>query len=303
MKSLILRKERLFAFACLCLVMLSGSCTNLIAVQEWSKSSLEAAQFNGIIATYVDTPVRLKRYDELRFRQYRKPTEEQKRMFLLRQGVYRNNATERKIQAEALKKILSVVSEYMGVLATLSADGTVDYNKNISTMNTEISSLSARLSVHKRLSTTTLGAVGSIVQTLFKPWQATQVKKIIEQANAPLQTILAGELRQIVTHDFQDDLNTESDMIDLYYDALLNDGHPSSAAQDAVTEWREVRREQNSARLHAVTAYLRVLDNISNGHQKLYDNRNKLDDKRLVQDLYTLGTDLRKQIAILTKSL
>ena len=224
-------------------------------------------------------------------------------MFLLRQGVYRNNATERKIQAEALKKILSVVSEYMGVLATLSADGTVDYNKNISTMNTEISSLSARLSVHKRLSTTTLGAVGSIVQTLFKPWQAKQVKKIIEQANAPLQTILAGELRQIVTHDFQDDLNTESDMIDLYYDALLNDGHPSSAAQDAVTEWREVRREQNSARLHAVTAYLRVLDNISNGHQKLYDNRNKLDDKRLVQDLYTLGTDLRKQIAILTKSL
>ncbi len=303
MKSLIQRKERLFAFVCLCMVMLSASCTNLTAVQEWSKTSLEASQFNGIVATYVDTPVRLKRYDELHFKQYRKPTEEQKKMFSLRQGVYGTNATERKIQAEALKKILSVVSDYMGALAALSADGTVDYSRNITTMNTEIISLSAKLSVHKRISTNTLGAVGSIVQTLFKPWQAKQVKKIIEQANAPLQTILAGELRQIVANDFQDDLNTEGDMIDLYYDALLNDGHPSSAAQDAVTEWREVRREQNSARLHAVTAYLRVLDNISNGHQKLYDNRNKLEDKRLVQDLYTLVTDLRKQIAILTKSL
>ena len=125
MKFLMNRKEMFAAFACLCMFMLNASCTNLSAVREWSKTSLEASQFNGIVATYVDTPVRLKRYDKLRFEQYRKPTGEQKRMFSLRQSLYDTNVTERKNQAEALKQILSVVSDYMGALATLSADGTV----------------------------------------------------------------------------------------------------------------------------------------------------------------------------------
>lgn len=302
MKFLMNRKEMFAAFACLCMFMLNASCTNLSAVREWSKTSLEASQFNGIVATYVDTPVRLKRYDKLRFEQYRKPTGEQKRMFSLRQSLYDTNVTERKNQAEALKQILSVVSDYMGALATLSADGTVDYSKHINTLNTEIGNLRAKHS-DKRISASTLAAAGSIVQTLLKPWQARQVNTLIGQANAPLQTILAGELRQLVANDFQNDLKTEGDMIDLYYDALLDDGHPSSAAQDAVTEWREVRREQNNARLHAIAAYLSVLDNIAKGHQKLYDNRNKLDDKRLVNDLCLLVNDLRKQITILTKSL
>ncbi len=302
MKFPIRNKERLFAFACLCIVVLATSCTNLTAVQEWSKTSLEASQFNAIVATYADTPMRLKRYDELHFKQYRRPTEKQKEMFALRQKVYGTNAIDRQIQAEALKKVLSVVSDYMGALATLSADGTMDYSKNVNALNTEICTLNAKLHAGKGISTSTLGAVGSIVQMLFKPYQAKQVKNIVEQANAPLQTILAGELRQIVDNDFQDDLKAESDNIDLYYDALLIDGHPSGAAQDAVTEWRELRREQNTARLHAVTAYLRVLDNISKGHQKLYDNRNKLDDKKLIKDLYALVLDLRKQITILAKA-
>ena len=302
MKSLIHKKEWLLAFACLCFVVLVTGCTNLTAVQEWSKTSLEASQFNEIVATYADTPVRLKRYDELHFKQYKRPTAAQKNMFALRQKVYGTNVIERRIQAEALKKVLSVVSDYMGALATLSADGTVDYSKNFNALNTEICTLNAKLHTSKGISTSTLGAVGSIVQMLAKPYQAKQVKHIVELANAPLQTILAGELRQIIANDFQDDLQTESDNIDLYYDALLIDGHPSSAAQDAVMEWREMRREQNTARRHAVTAYLTVLDHISKGHQELYDNRDKLNDKKLIKDLYALVIDLRKQITILAKS-
>ena len=112
------RKERFAAFACLCMLMLTASCTNLTAVREWSRTSLEASQFNGIVATYVDTPVRLKRYDKLRFEQYRRPTGEQKRMFSLRQGLYDTNVTERRNQAEALKQILSVVSDYILISRT-----------------------------------------------------------------------------------------------------------------------------------------------------------------------------------------
>ncbi len=302
MKSLIHRKGWMSAFACLCMVMLTTSCTNLTAVQEWSKTSLEASEFNGIVTTYADTPVRLKRYDALHFKHLKRPTGEQKRFFALRQRVYGTNAMERKNQAESLNMLLAVVSDYMRALATLSADGTVDYSKNMTTLNTKINDLNATLAPEKRISTRTLGAVGSIVQTIMKPWQVKQVKKTIEQANEPLQTILAGELRQIVATDFLDDLNTERDALELYYGALLNDGYPSAAAQDAVTEWRELRQEQNIARLHAVHAYLTVLDTISKGHQQLYDHRNNLNDQKVIKNLYGLVLDLRKQITILAKS-
>ncbi len=302
MKFLIHRTRWLSAFACLCVVVLTVSCTNLTAVQEWSKTSLEASQFNGIVTTYAETPVRLKRYDAFHFKQYKRPTEEQKRLFALRQSVYAANAIERRNQAEALNTILSVVSDYMRALATLSADGTVDYSKNITTLNTEIMNLNAKLAAGKGISKRTLGAVGSIAQTLMKPYQAMRVKNSIEQANEPLQIILAGELRQIVATDFQDDLNTERDALDLYYGALLVDGHPSVAAQDAVTEWRELRQEQNNARLNAVRAYLTVLDTLSKGHQQLYDHRNNLNDKKLIKNLYASVLDLRKQITILAKS-
>lgn len=302
MQSLIHRKGWVSVFACWCMVVLATSCTNLRAVQDWSKTSLEASQFNGIVTSYAETPVRLKRYDALHFKQFKRPTEGQKRLFVLRQSVYAANAIERRNQAEALNTILSVVSDYMGALATLSSDGTVDYSKNIVSLNTEITNLNAKLPAGKGITTKTLGAVCSIAQTLMKPYQAMQVKHSIEQANAPLQTILAGELRQIVATDFQDDLNTERDALDLYYGDLLNDGHPSVAAQDAVTEWKELRQEQNAARLRAVTAYLTVLDTLSKGHQQLYDHRNNLNDKKLIKNLYALVLDLRKQITILAKS-
>ncbi len=302
MQSLISRKGRLSVFACLCMVILTASCTNLTAVQEWSKTSLEASEFNGVVITYAETPLRLKRYDALHFKHYKRPTEEQKRLFEQRQSVYAANSIERKHQAEVLNVILSVVSDYMGALATLSADGTVDYTKNVTTLNAEITTLNAKLPAGKRISTRTLGAVGSIVQTLMKPYQAKQVKNSIEQANAPLQIILAGELRQIVASDFQNDLQTESDALDLYYGALLVDGHPSAAAKDAVTEWRELRQEQNTARLNAVRAYLTVLDTISKGHQQLYDHRNNLNDKILIKNLFASVLDLRKQITILAQS-
>jgi hypothetical protein len=63
-----------------------------------------------------------------------------------------------------------------------------------------------------------------------------------------------------------------------------------------------VRLEQNAEHAKAIDAYLEVLDNVSEGHQQLYNHRNKLDAKTLTKDLYSLTMQLRKQIKILIKS-
>jgi hypothetical protein len=133
-------------------------------------------------------------------------------------------------------------------------------------------------------------------------YQAKEVANIVEQANDPLQKILQGELRDIVARDFVRDLDIEKTSIDGYYNNVLRKGSPSPAAIEALTEWKEVRLEQNAERVRAVTAYLVVLDKVARGHQELYDNRNKLDAQALTKDLFSLVTELRKQITILAKS-
>ena len=280
MRSMTQRRGWLLAVAASCIVILAASCTNLTAVREWSKTSLEATQYNEIVTTYANTPERLKRYDP--------------------SGPWDSQIALRKNQAEALKQILSVVSDYMAALATLSADSTIDYSKDVDSLTSSIGKLNAGIS------TETLGAVGALVKTVLgaaaKAYQAKQVANIIEEANAPLQTTLRGDLRQIVDLDFRRDLKIEKGELDRYYDSFLQTGSPSPAAKVALEEWKELRLQQNAMRVKAVDAYLVVLDKVAEGHQKLYNNRNKLDAKTLIKDLYSLVVELRKQIRILAES-
>lgn len=266
-----------FAITLSCFVLICTACTNLAAVHEWSKTSLEATQFNEIVTTFVDTPERLKRYDS--------------------NGPWQEESGNRKKQSEALKQMLSIVSDYMNALATLSADATVDYKKDVDVLTASIGKLDAGVSKD------TLGAAGSLASTVLnaaaKAYQAAQVEKIVEEANAPLQLMLRSELRNIVDKDFRRDLQIEKSSMNAYYDYLLRHGNPSEAAKDAVNEWQEERIRQNDKKLRAVDAYLKVIDTVAIGHQKLFDNRNKLDAKALIKDLYSLSAELRKQIKIL----
>ncbi len=277
---MIQRKRWLFTVTVACIVILTTSCTNMTAVREWSKTSLQATQYNEIITTYSNTPQRLKRYDP--------------------SGPWDSQIELREKQAEALRKILSVISDYMAALAILSADSTIDYNKDVDTLTSSIGSLDAGIS------SDTLGAIGSLVKAVLgaaaKAYQAKQVANIVEQANAPLQNILKGELRQIIAKDFQRDLEIEKTSLDRYYGSHLDTGSPSSAAKAALVEWKELRLEQNAKRLKAIKAYLTVLDKVAEGHKELYDKRNDLDAEALVKELYSLVKEIRKQIKVLANS-
>ncbi|MBN1931544.1 MAG: hypothetical protein JW786_08060 [Desulfobacterales bacterium] len=274
------RKKWFLAVAVSGIVLFAVACADLTAVREWSKTSLEATRYNELVITYADTPERLKRYDTA--------------------GTWDDQIAVRKNQAEALSQILSLVSDYMAALSTLSADSTIDYDKDVDALNIAIGKLNAGVS------TDTMGAVNSLVKTVLgaaaKAYQAKQVTNIVAQANDPLQAILRGELRKIVDQDFRRDLKIEKTLLDRYYDSHLQIGSPSSAAKTALEEWKELRLKQNAIRLKAVDAYLEVLDKIAEGHQKLYNNRNKLNAKNLIKDLYSLAVELRKQINILAES-
>jgi alpha-amylase/alpha-mannosidase (GH57 family) len=284
MKQRDLRSQIFLAF---CIAAPLTGCTDLSAVRKWSSTSLEAAQYNQLITTYVDTPQRLKRYSSL-------PQLDE-------------TSVSRKKQAEALKEILLVVTDYMAALATLSADSTVDYSKQEAALKSSITALNGKInSGNQKVSEQQLSAAGTIITTLLntaaKAYQAKQVSLIVEQANQPLQSLLAkdGFLYQVVDLDFRRDLVTEQTAIDIFYSNLSD--NRNRAAHEAVEDWKEVRNSDNAKRLQAVDAYLKVLDKIAEGHQALYKNRGSLDSAALIKQLEQLIVELRKQIQILAQA-
>lgn len=224
------RREYFLAVAVAGIVIFAASCINLTAVHEWSKTSVEATQYDEIVTTYANTPQRLKRYDP--------------------SGPWEDQIALRQNQAEALRQILSVVSDYMAALKTLSSDSPIDYKEDAAALTTGIGKLNAGIS------TDTIGAVGSLVKIVLgasaKLYQAKQVTTVVERANAPLQVILSGELRRIVDQDFRRDLKIERTMLDRYYDSQLQTGSASDAAKVALEEWKEVRLEQNAEHVKAI---------------------------------------------------
>ena len=252
-----------------------SACTDLSAVREWSDTSMQAAQFNEIVTTYQDTPVRLAAYDERRAQ------------------AWNAQAEVRKAQGEALRLQLDLVAEYMGALAALSADSAADFSENVD-------NLTESLEETRQASGATIGAVGSLVKTLLnaaaQDWQKNKVGDLVEQANDPLQSLLAGELRTIVDKDFRGDLENEALVLDLYFEDLLANSKASPTAVAALKEWFILRKAENARRVAALDAYLGVLDKIAEGHQKLFDNSGNLDAADLAKDLFKLAKEIRKNV-------
>ena len=268
---------------------LTTACTDLDAVRAWSETSVEATRFNEVVVTYAETPVRLARYDD---------------QDGATQAIWSRQQQARQAQAEALEAMLALVSDYMSTLSALSADSTVDFSKEGEAFAGSLQRLNGV--VPSSVSPETVGAVGSIVTTLadaaLSGWQAKEVGKVVEQANAPLQTLLAGELRTIVDTDFRRDLDIERRFLDTHFESLLRDPTTSPAAAAALEEWFLVRQAENARRMAALDAYLEILDKIAQGHQRLYDGRGALDAVDLAKDLFKLVREIRDEIRIVARA-
>lgn len=252
-----------------------SACTDLSAVREWSDTSMQAAQFNEIVTTYQDTPLRLAAYDPKRANNWN------------------TQADVREAQADALRLQLALVAEYMGALAALSANGAADFSE-------DFDGLTGTLKKSGQASEATVDAVGGLVRTLLnataQAWQRDKVGDLIEQANPSLQSLLAGQLRSIVDQDFRRDLENEALLLDLYFEDLLKRSDASPTAKAALNEWFILRKAENVRRVASLDAYLGVLDKIAEGHRKLFESRNDLDAVQLVKDLYKLAKEIRDNV-------
>ena len=115
------------------LALVASGCANLGAIREFASTSSDAAQYNQLVGTYVDTPTRLMRYEP-----------ESQRPVLVRQ------AAERQAQREQLLMRQRLIQAYMDALGQLADDGLTTYDKQLDALGTRCRPRSSPIRAKRR---------------------------------------------------------------------------------------------------------------------------------------------------------
>jgi len=254
--------------------LVASGCANLGAIREFASTSSDAAQYNQIVGTYVDTPTRLMRYEP-----------ESQRPVLARQ------ATERQAQREQLLMRQRLIQAYMDALGQLADDGLTTYDKQLDALGNALQA--AKFADQGEAAA--LAAVSKLVTTAATDhWRQGKLVTLIEQADAPLQVVV-GTLVVIVETGFTTDIANEREALNKYYTELQRTSR-DPAGLAALGEWREIRDGQIRDRETAISSYVVVLKTIASGHHKLYESRHELSKVQVQAEIHQYTSRLKEAV-------
>ena len=256
------------------LALVASGCANLGAIREFASTSSDAAQYNQIVGTYVDTPTRLMRYEP-----------ESQRPVLVRQ------AAERQAQREQLLMRQRLIQTYMDSLGQLADDGLTTYDKQLDTLGNALQA--AKFADQGEAAA--LAAVSKLVTTAATDrWRQGKLVTLIEQADAPFQVVV-GTLVVIVETGFTTDIANEREALNKYYTELQRTSR-DPAGLAALGEWREIRDGQIRDRETAISSYVVVLKTIASGHHKLYESRHELSKVQVQAEIHQYTSRLKEAV-------
>jgi hypothetical protein len=263
----------------LLLLGLTQGCVNLKAIQDFANISAESAEYTDLVDNYVDFPHRQKRYQPEN-----------------RHAQLEAMAQERQAQKTALLLRQDVIEQYMEALGKLAADEIVDQSEELSQLTNNLQNQAGTSPAE----TEAFGKIaGVLTNAIGDKWRKRQIQELIERSNGPLQTILKS-LQQIVTDGFGGDDQNEQFAIQSYYRTkIAQSNDPAGIA--ALMEWQESREENLAAHTQAIQAYSALLEKISEGHQKLYDERNDLAKAELLQQIKQTVKELKDLLDTIKK--
>jgi hypothetical protein len=248
------RVRRLGAIVAVWVALATSGCANLAAIRQFAATSSDAAQYSRLVSAYVDAPARQKRYEPA----------------AAAADLDRRTA-ERRDQQERLLLRHKLIEEYMETLGALAADELTTYDK-------DVDALGAAVRNAKFADQNEAKAFASVSKLLVTAatdrWRQRKLVSLIEEANAPFQTVM-GALVTIVETGFATDVSIERVALQKHYGTLQRESR-DPAGLAALAEWQQLREAQLDDHDTAIRNYVVVLKTIAAGHQKLYDARHEL---------------------------
>jgi hypothetical protein len=183
-----------------------------------------------------------------------------------------------------------VLSAYFSALAKLADDQFVSADREIGGL--------AAIVKKSGLNDAQVDAVAELTKYLatmaIDGYRRGKIGDAIASQNGNVALVTEG-LRTIISRDYRQILNIESRAAnDFYRSAVTENREREPLAAILVLKDRDDRVLELRKRAEAVDAYVRALDAVRDGHQKLYDHRNKLRAK-------VLAAELRDQSATLER--
>lgn len=258
---------------------LTQGCVDLKAIHDFANISAESAEYTTLVDNYVDFPNRQKRYQ---------PTERHAQLDTM--------AQERQAQKSALLLRHAVIEEYMEALGNLASDEIVDQSEELSQLTSSLQNQAGTSPAE----TEAFGEMaGILTNAISDNWRKRQLQQLIERSNGPLQTIITS-LKKIMQDGFAGDDQNEQFAIQSYYRTkIAQSTDPAGIA--ALMEWQEQREQTVTEHARAIQTYSIVLDEISAGHQKLYDERKDLSAGKLLAQIKQSGKKLQDLYATIKK--
>lgn len=275
----LLRSITIIFNAMVLLALTQGCTTKLKAIQDFASLSAESAQYTTLVDDYLDFPQRQKRYQ---------PPSRHAHLDAM--------AQDRATQKTSLLLRQSIIETYMQSLGRLAADEVVDNTQELAQLSAALESQTPTTPKEAEAFKKITGIVTTVA---VKRWRQDQLQNLIEQANTPIQQVLES-LHHIVSDGFGGDLQTEEAAIQNYYMTLTMESQ-DPAGKAALAEWKDLRMSQVHERSEAVHIYGKVLDHIADGHQRLFDQRQNLTKKEVLQEVGKSVKDLRSLLETIKK--
>ena len=174
-----------------------------------------------------------------------------------------------------------VLGAYFSALAKLADDNVVSTDREIGGL--------AAIVKKSGLNAAQVDAVAELTKyltsTLLDAYRRGKIGDAVASQNGNVVLVTNG-LRDIISRDYRQILDIEARAANDFYHASVNesrDREPLAAV--LVLRDRDDRIVELAKKREAIAAYVRALDAVRDGHQKLYDHRNDLRAKVLSAEL------------------
>lgn len=244
-------------------LLLLAACTDLSAVREFSRLSAETADHRVLVNRYATFGDRLALYRE-------RPVD----------------VGDRAAQREGLVALHTALTAYMDALGDLADD------EAVSVSTAPLAEAAQKAGLFDAAMRPPVQALGDIVaRAVTGAWRQRELGRVIEAGNAPVQDITARLVRFAEAQG--DDDAQERLALRQAYGRILENPRADPAARRLVFERRAERLAEIEARAGTRTAFIAAMRKVAEGHQRLYDNRDRLSAEATARQIRAVNGQLR----------
>lgn len=278
----------------MCLAAALIGCQNLKDIRSYTdEANAAASSFPAVAATAYNACIEEERYKFLRDQRTFAPAAA---VFDAAGPAVRETCGAQAKTRDRLVAAFLVVNTYLATLGKLAADNVAVYDKRIDAISSNAGTLLGFTSDQQQA----VGALAKLIISAFtNGWRHGKLQEAIGTAQQPMQVVLdaiAKDLQQFESTG----LRVQKGALDSFYqDVQLSRPNESPAilAYQYNQELGSIERQRE-----AVESYLKILDQIKQGHTKLFEARNQLGSRDTLLSVFQTAVSIRDNLQAVRKA-